>query len=46
MTEKIIIAADTPKPEVNTPSVTPASQPDKGAPMPDKPSDDKTPVSK
>jgi len=46
MTDKIILAADTPKPEVNTPSVTPAPQPDKGAPMPDKPSDDNTPASK
>jgi hypothetical protein len=46
MTDKIILAADTPKPEVNAPSVTPAPQPDKGAPMPAKPSEDKTPVSK
>jgi hypothetical protein len=46
MTDEIILAADTPKPEENSPSVMPAPQPDKGAPMPDKPSDDKTPVSK
>lgn len=46
MTNQTIHAADTPKPDVNAPSVTPApSQPDKGAPMPDKP-EEKTTSSK
>jgi hypothetical protein len=38
MTNPIIVAADTPKPEANAPTATPvAPQPDKGAPMPEKP---------
>lgn len=38
MTNPNILAADAPKPEVNAPSVAPATpQPDKGAPMTDKP---------
>ena len=46
MTDKIILAAETPKPETNSPAVTPAPKPDQGAPMPDKPAEEKTPVSK
>lgn len=38
MTDKIILAADTPKPEVSAPSVMPAApQPEKSAPSPEKP---------
>lgn len=38
-----IIAADTPKPEVNAPPVTPAApQPEKSAPMPNKPAENST----
>lgn len=38
MTNPNILAADTPKPEVNAPSVNPATpQPEKGAPITEKP---------
>lgn len=38
-----LAAADTPKPDVQAPSVTPvAPQPDKGAPTPDKPEEKTT----
>lgn len=43
MTNPNTFAADAPKPEVNAPSVTPATpQPDKGAPMTDKPEEKST----
>lgn len=45
MTDKINLAADTPKPEVNTPQVTPVAQPEKSAPSPEQP-DEKSPSSK
>lgn len=38
MTNPAILAADTPKPEVNAPAVTPATpQPETTAPTPEKP---------
>jgi hypothetical protein len=38
MTDPHMLAPDVTKPEVNAPIITPvAPQPDKGAPMPDKP---------
>jgi hypothetical protein len=46
MTNPVIHAADTPKPEVNTPPVAPANpQPEKGAPAQVKP-EEKTTSSK
>ncbi len=43
MTDKIILAADTPKPEVSAPPVMPAApQPEKIAPSPDKPAEKST----
>lgn len=42
MTNPQILAADTPKPDNNAPSDKPASQPDTGAPMKDKPEEKPT----
>ena len=43
MTNLANLAADAPKPEENTPIVTPAApQPEQGAPMPDKPEEKST----
>jgi hypothetical protein len=43
MTNPNMIAADTPKPEVNAPAVTPVMpQPDKGAPSTNKPEEKNT----
>jgi hypothetical protein len=43
MTNPAILAADTPKPEVNSPPVMPAApQPEKSAPSPEKPAEKST----
>ncbi|MBS4082979.1 MAG: hypothetical protein KGZ73_05465 [Rhizobiales bacterium] len=43
MTDKIILAADTPKPEVSVPPVMPAApQPEKSAPPPETPAEKNT----